>query len=149
MKKLLTFLAFALFALVSNAQIKQPVKWEFKSKKINDKTYEVYLNATIDKGWHIYTMDHSADIGIATSIAFNKNPLATIGEKPKIVGKTVLTNDPSTGEKVKFHEGTFSAVYTITLKSAVKTNLTGTVEFMACDDKQCLPPKELKFSVAL
>ena len=134
---------------MATAQTLNPVKWEFSSKKINDKTYEIHLKANIDNKWHIYTMDHNGDIGVPTSIKFNNNPLATISKTPKIVGKTITANDPSTGEKVKFHEKTFNAVYTVNLKSAVKTNLTGTLEFMACDDKQCLPPKEVKFSVAL
>jgi hypothetical protein len=37
----------------------------------------------------------------------------------------------------------------VKLKSAVKTSFSGTVEYMACDDKQCLPPAEQAFTIAL
>jgi Disulphide bond corrector protein DsbC len=37
----------------------------------------------------------------------------------------------------------------IKLKANVKTNLTGSVEYQTCDDKKCLPPKTVNFSIAL
>jgi thiol:disulfide interchange protein DsbD len=131
------------------AQLKNPVKWTYSAKKINPTTYEVHLKATIDPGWHIYTLDHSSDIGIATSVSFTKNPLAELTGPTKATGKPVKLKDPSTGEMVKFYENTVDLVQTVKLKSAVKTSIAGTLEFMACDDKQCLPPKEQTFTVSL
>jgi thiol:disulfide interchange protein DsbD len=148
-KKLLfaTLLMFSAFGAI--AQLKNPVKWSYSAKKINATTYEVHLKATIDPGWHIYTLDHSSDIGIATSVSFTKNPLAEQSGPVKAVGKAVKLKDPSTGEMVQFYENTIDLVQVVKLKSAVKTSIAGTLEFMACDDKQCLPPKEQSFSVSL
>ena len=42
---------------------------------------------------------------------------------------------------------TVSFVQTIKLKSTVKTNLSGTIKYMVCNDKKCLPPKEYPFTV--
>ena len=52
MKRIITALFFIGIALVSNAQIADPVKWTFTSKKIDAKTYEIHLSANIQTGWH-------------------------------------------------------------------------------------------------
>lgn len=149
MKKFLFSVLLLSIAVISQAQIKTPVKWTFTSKKLTDKTYELHITAAIDPGWHIYTIDHSADIGIATSVNFNQNPLGTVTGKIKVNGKPIVMKDPSTGENVKFYERSVDLVQVVTLKAPVKTNYTGTVEFMSCDDKQCLPPATKQFSIAL
>ena len=40
-------------------------------------------------------------------------------------------------------------VQVVKLKGNVKTNVSGSVEFQTCDDKKCLPPKTVNFSVEL
>jgi len=35
----------------------------------------------------------------------------------------------------------------VKLKANVKTNLSGKVEFMVCDEKQCLPPSDVDIKV--
>lgn len=149
MKRSIILFSMLMLAFSAMAQVKNPVKWQFSAKKINGTTYEVRLTANIDAGWHIYTMDHTSDIGVATSIDFNKNPLGTPEGKIKVEGKAVSMKDPSTGENVKFFSNQVSFVQVIKLKAAVKTNITGAVEFMSCDDKQCLPPTSRNFSIAL
>lgn len=146
---MLLFISLLVITVASQAQILNPVKWNFSSKKISDKTFELHITAAIDPGWHIYTIDHNADIGVATSVTLNQNPLGTATGKIKVVGKPIIMKDPSTGEKVKFYEKSVDLVQLITLKAPVKTNITGTVEFMSCDDKQCLPPTSKQFSIAL
>jgi thiol:disulfide interchange protein DsbD len=149
MKKTLVSIVLLIVAASAFAQIKNPVKWSFSAKKINDKTYELHFKADIDPGWHIYTIDHNADIGVATSVTIVKNPLADTGAKLKVTGKAISMKDPSTGELVKFYEGTVDLVQLVTLKAPVKTNITGSLEFMSCDDRQCLPPATKQFSIAL
>lgn len=149
MKKLFLSVVLLAVAATMQAQIKNPVKWTFTSKKINEKVYELHIKAAIDPGWHIYTVDHNADIGVPTTVSINKNPLGVVTGKIVVNGKPITIKDPSTGENVKFYEGNVDLVQVITLKAPVKTNITGEVEFMSCDDKQCLPPASKQFSIAL
>jgi hypothetical protein len=149
MKKLLIVSIAIIANFAAIAQLKTPVKWTFTAKKIAEKTYEVHLIATIDKGWHMYAIDHKADVGIATSVNFSANPLATQTGKLASKIKAVKLKDPSTGELVKFYENKVDLVQVFKLKANVKTNITGTLEFMVCDDKQCLPPTEKTFSISL
>jgi thiol:disulfide interchange protein DsbD len=149
MKRILFISLLLSLATLSFAQIKNPVRWTFTSKKIDATTYELHMTASIDAGWHIYSIDHNSDIGIATNIIFKSNPLGATSGKIKVVGKAVTMRDPSTAEMVKFYDKTIDFVQVVKLKAAVKTSFSGTVEFMACDDKQCLPPTEKPFTIAL
>jgi thiol:disulfide interchange protein DsbD len=38
-------------------------------------------------------------------------------------------------------------VQIVKVKGKAKTNLAGKVEYMVCNDKECLPPAETDFSV--
>jgi len=40
-------------------------------------------------------------------------------------------------------------VQVVKLKAQVKTSVDAAVEYMVCNDKQCLPPSTKKFSIAL
>jgi thiol:disulfide interchange protein DsbD len=131
------------------AQIQNPVTWTATSKKINDKTYEIHLTANIDNGWHIYSQTTPEGGPIPTSFTFTKNPLLTINGSAKEVGKLEKHNEPLFGVDVKQFSNKVDFVQKVILKSPVNTSVNVAVEFMACNDKQCLPPKTEKFSVAL
>lgn len=147
--KIWSVVLLTLLAAGATAQVRNPIKWTYESKKIDAKNYELTITATIDPGWHIYTIDHKADIGVATSFSFNKNPLGELKGGVKTSAKPKKSKDPSTGEMVAFYEGKVVFTQAVALKSAVKTTYTGTVEFMACDDKMCLPPTEKVFTINL
>ncbi|HNU88619.1 MAG TPA: protein-disulfide reductase DsbD family protein [Ferruginibacter sp.] len=40
-------------------------------------------------------------------------------------------------------------VQKVKLKTAAKTNISGSVEYQTCDDKKCLPSKKVTFNLAL
>ena len=49
--------------------------------------------------------------------------------------------------EVRFYEKSVNFIQTVKVRGTAKTNLAGKVEFMVCDDKQCLPPTEIPFAV--
>lgn len=147
------FLVAGVLVLCSNflfAQIQNPVTWTAVSKKINNNTYEVHLTANIDKGWHIYSQTTPEGGPIPTSLSFTKNPLLTMDGHAKEVGKLETHKEPLFGNiDVKQFSNKVDFVQKVKLKASVKTSVNVAVEFMVCNDKQCLPPKTEKFSVAL
>lgn len=149
MKQITSFFLVLFVCFSASAQIKNPVKWNYAAKKISATAYELHFTAQIDPGWHIYTQEHKGDIGIATSFKIKANPLGTLNGKVKTNAKAIAMKDPSTGQMVKFYTGIVDFVQVVKLKAAVKTNYTGELEFMACDDKQCLPPTTKTFSIDL
>jgi Disulphide bond corrector protein DsbC len=140
----------SLISMAAAAQSGSKVKWTFSSKKIADKKYEVRLTATIQESWHLYSQNQSEDaIALPTTVKFTGNPLIVLNGKPKEVGKLYDQFDKATNSRSRFYSNKVEFVQTITLKSNVKTAIVGEVEFMVCDDKQCLPPDVTKFSIKL
>ncbi len=149
MKKLIVF-ALALVSLGSQAQIPDPISWSFSSKKLDDKTYELHITATIKNGWHLYSQVQPEDaIAIPTGITFNSNPLLKLDGKIKEVGKMEKYSDKKLGISANQYSKKVDFVQVVKLKSTAKTNISGSVEFQTCDDEKCLPPKTVNFTVAL
>lgn len=134
---------------LTNAQVQNPVKWAYKLKKVNTTTYEVQITASIDKGWHIYSQTTPDGGPVPTTIKFAKNPLVTLVGAAKEVGKLEQRHEELFGVDVKQFSNSVSFVQTVKVKAAVKTSVIGTVEFMVCNDTQCLPPTTNKFSLSI
>jgi hypothetical protein len=146
--------AFFLFILLSAAkygfsQVQNPVKWTFASKKIDGSTFEISLTAAVDASWHIYSQTTPEGGPFPTAIAFTKNPLIQLEGPVKEVGTLEQKHEPLFGVDVKQYSKKVVFVQTVKLKAKIKTALTGTIEFMTCNDRVCLPPATHKFSITL
>jgi thiol:disulfide interchange protein len=147
--RILSFIVFCLISTISFAQT-NPVSWSFTSKKIAADQYEVQLTATIQSGWHLYSQNQPADaIAQPTSFNFNKNPLINFEGKVKEVGKLEKYKDEKLDISANQYSQKVVFVQKIKLKGKAKTNVTGKLEYQTCDDKKCLPPKTVNFSIAL
>ena len=146
MKKIFTGMLLLLFAGIANAQINNPVTWTYTAKKVADKTYELHLTAVIDGNWHLYAQD--AGTGPEpTTFAFTKNPLINFDGKVKEIGKLEKSYDKNFNSVLKYYAKKVDFVQKIKVKSAVATVVKGTVNFMVCNDRQCLPPRDVPFSI--
>lgn len=144
-----TVCSFLIFSTAA-AQITDPVQWSYSSKKIDDKTYEVHVTAAIQTNWHLYSQTQPADaINQPTEILFKKNPLITYDGAVKEVGKVQLYKDDKLKISANQYAGKVDFVQRVKLKSNSKTSIIGSVEYQTCDDKKCLPPKKIDFTVAL
>jgi len=150
MKKIVFGLFLMTAAAVADAQVLNPVQWSFTSKKTGDKTYEIHLTANIQSGWHLYSQTQPADaINIPTEVLFNVNPLVSMDGKIKEDGKMEVYKDKRLGISANQYKDQVDFVQKIKLKVNAKTNISGTVEYQTCDDKKCLPPRTVNFSIAL
>jgi len=149
MRNLFLSVLFIFSGYCVTAQIQDPVKWTFDAKKIADGSYEVRLTATIDAGWHIYSQNTPDGGPIPTNITFTKNPLILSEGKVKEIGKLEKKHEPIFGVDVKQYSNKVDFVQTFKLKGKVKTAIAGSVEFMVCNDSQCLPPSIKKFSLEI
>ena len=150
MKKVLLFSLFLVAAGALKAQVMSPILWSYTAKKTGDKTYEIHLTATIQTTWHLYSQIQPSDaVVMPTEIKFKKNPLVILDGKVKEVGIMEAYHDKQLKISANQYAGKVDFVQKIKLKSAVKTSIVGSVQFQTCDDKKCLPPRKLDFSVAL
>ena len=60
-----------------------------------------------------------------------------------------VMKDATLGVSANQYSKTVTFVQRIKLKANVKTSFNGSVEYQTCDDKKCLPPKTVNFSVAI
>jgi DsbC/DsbD-like thiol-disulfide interchange protein len=69
--------------------------------------------------------------------------------KVKELGKLEQRHEELFGVDVKQYSDKVEFVQVIKLKGKVKTSVAGSVEFMVCNDSQCLPPSTKKFSLEI
>lgn len=149
MKKLLVIAVLFSLGLTASAQL-NPISWSFSSKKIGDKLYEIQMKATIEDNWHLYSQVQPADaVAMPTTFTFNPNPLFSLEGKVTESGKLEKFTDKTLGLSANQYSHTVIFTQKVKLKANVKTNLTGNVEFQTCDDKKCLPPKTINYSIAI
>jgi hypothetical protein len=65
------------------------------------------------------------------------------------VGKLEQHAEPLFGVDVKQFSNKVDFVQVVKVKGNIKTVVAGTIDFMVCNDKQCLPPSSQKFSISL
>lgn len=139
----------ATISLAVGVRSQEPVQWQFSVKKIDEKTYELHLSSKVQHPWHIYSQ-HTPDGGpVPTKINFAKNPLVELDGPVKEVGKLIQKREEVFEMDVKYFDGNVEFVQVIKLKNKVKTSVKGTVEFMVCNDTQCLPPRAVPFTITL
>ncbi len=146
MKKIIAGMILLMFTGLVNAQINNPVIWSYSAKKIGDKTYEIHMTATITGNWHLYAQD-AGEGPEPTTFSFTKNPLITFDGKVKEVGKMEKSFDKNFNSVLKYYANKVDFVQKVKVRSSVATVVKGSVNFMVCNDRQCLPPRDVPFSI--
>jgi len=146
MKKIL-ILPVLLFVLTLHGQ--EPVKWNFSVKKIADKTYELHLTATVENSWNIYSQLTPEGGPLPTNFFFTKNPMLDMIGEVKERGTRKKKYEKVFEVDVLYYKDEVDFVQTVKLKNNIKTTISGTLEYMACNNEQCLPPKAIPFSIPI
>lgn len=149
MKKIVFVFALMFFFSYIHAQIKDPVSWKYEAVKKSGDTYELVITATVEKPWHIYSQNTGAGGPVPTNFTFKKNPLVDLSGKTQEVGKLQKTYDNNFKTNVLYYSGQVVFKQLVKVKGNVKTNVSGVVEYMVCDDQQCLPPTKKSFEIKL
>ena len=146
MKNIFLLITFLSLSFISFSQIVNPVKWIYTAKKTADKTYELHIKALLDGNWHIYAQD-AGEGPEPTTFKFSSNPLVKLDGKVKESGKLIKEYDPNFQSTLKYYATEVDFIQKVKLKSAANTIVKGTVTYMVCNDKKCLPPKEIPFAI--
>ncbi len=134
------------FIFQSNAtgQILTPVKWSFSTKQINSGEVDLVFKATIDNNWHLYSQDIKENGPVPTSFSIEKSSKFQLVGKVK-EPKAIEEFDPNFDMVLKYFANEAVFKQRIKVLSPEGFKIKGYVEFMCCDDKQCLPPNEVEF----
>jgi len=145
----LLLLSLAAAATLASAQ-EQAVRWKSSSEKIGDNLYRVELRASIAPGWHIYDLGpYEPGSGPnATSIAFAPGDGAVVEGDLQVLSTPTRVYDDIFETEIGYFER--SAVFARNIRlTAPRAVVAATVEYMACNDQNCLPPTEEEFSFEL
>ncbi|MDQ6531288.1 cytochrome c biogenesis protein CcdA [Flavobacterium sp. LHD-85] len=148
MKKII-IIVLLLFSASMFAQMYNPVKWSTSVEKVSDKEYILKAKAIIQSGWHLYGQYIEEGGPSRTAFTF-KNPnknFELIGKTTEEKGHEVV--DKIFDMKIKYFEDKALFTQKIKFTSDNISNIEGEVEFMVCDDSNCLPPtsEELAFKI--
>ncbi len=138
------FLLVMINSVSLSGQILNPVKWSFSTEQ-KDREATLLLKATIDKHWHLYSQDIGDGGPIPTSFKFT--PSADYELSGKVAEPNAKSfHDPNFDMDLKLFESSVTFQQKIKLKTTKSFSVKGTLEFMVCNDKMCLPPDEVEFS---
>lgn len=147
MKRILLLIVVIAGLISVDAQIHEPVKWKFELKNTGPKTAEVVMTASIEEGWHLYTMDIPENGPIPTRFSFETlNGVKLIG---KVVAKSKHKEvyDQSFSMNLGWYADKAVFVQKLSFDDAAKIKIKGNVEFMVCNDESCLPPTQEYFDL--
>jgi len=148
MRKLLLLVSIFLYGLSLSAQIYDPVTWDFSYEKKADKVYELIFTATIERNSHIYAMDIPSGGPIPTSFKLDSITGYKLEGNTYEVTKPVEVFDDAFGFKIKTFSNTAEFRQKITALQPSFT-VTGVVNYMACNNSTCSPPKDIVISIKI
>ncbi|MCR4030757.1 MULTISPECIES: protein-disulfide reductase DsbD family protein [Flavobacterium] len=144
-----TIIILLLFSFSMFGQMYNPVKWSTSVEKISDKEYVLKAQAVIQSGWHLYGQYIEEGGPSRTAFTFKNS-----NKKFELIGKTTEEKghevvDKIFDMKIKYFEDKALFTQKIKFTSDEISNVAGEVEFMVCDDSNCLPPtsEELTFKI--
>jgi thiol:disulfide interchange protein DsbD len=130
------FLLF--FSWTLGVQAQDPVVWNTDSKKLSETEYMLIFKASVEPKWHLYSQSLPEDGPLPTEFVFEEE-----GTAYELVGKmeeseTVTAFDPIFEMDLSWFEGEGTFQQKIRLLQAELGEVSGEINFQACDDKICI-----------
>ena len=131
---LLTLLTFNIFS-----QIEDPVNWRFSIEHVENDVYDLIIEATIEKGWNVYSQYVDPDGPVPTSFSFFES------EDFKLIDSVLESNSITKFDPVfqmnlsSFQDEALFRQRVQILNSNI-SSIKGELEFMVCNATMCLPP---------
>jgi thiol:disulfide interchange protein DsbD len=146
-KKLFIALLFVITSSSLFSQIYEPIKWSTELKKTSETSANVIIRATIEDGWHLYGLNIPKDGPRATTIVFDKIENAQKKGTVEAPSKLLKAYDANFSMELNWYAKEAIFIQKISFTDFSKVKVKGYIEFMACDDKSCLPPSQEPFSI--
>ena len=147
MKKAL-FLLLAILSLSTvKAQILEPVKWTSKIEKISDTEFNLILNGTIDKSWHVYSQFTPEDGPLPMVLTFKdaKGNFEIMGKANESPYKKQFNDVFGVDEYYFENKVTLSQKVKIT--NPKTSNITLNLDYQVCKEACINQNKNFTFSI--
>lgn len=146
MKKMIGWVLLAFIAVAAEAQIFTPVTWEFGLKDSGSPEKELLFTATLESGWHLYDMNLPEGGPVSTTFTFETIKGAELVGVPYTTTKPTTVFDELFDMELRWFGGKVTFVQKVKVTDPKKFAVMGEVEYMACNDENCLPPERESFS---
>ncbi len=125
----------------------EPVQWTVTATDKGSGRWALAFTAKVRDGWYVYSQQAFGDGPIPTSILFDTVPhFAPEGEPAEEGAGKVEGHDPIFEMTVRKYKGT--VVFTRLLRVDDPSRpVTGSINYMSCNDEACVFPDPLPFSV--
>lgn len=131
----------------ANAQLLKPVAWSYGAKKTSATEAVLFIRATIEAGWHLYSQNIPEGGPVKTTFSFTPSKTFALSGKTQ-EPKPITKHESAFGMEVSYFEKTVIFQQKVKLKKG-KATVTGSVEYMTCNDEKCLPPATQSFSIPI
>ena len=127
----------------------EPVSWACTPAPAAGDTVRIELRATCQPGWHFYALHQSSNEGpLPTQVSIPAGPGYRVAG-PVHEPEPVVADDPAFGVRVKYHQGSTTLHQDIIREGSQGFTVPCAVEYMACNDKTCLPPRTVAFTLEI
>lgn len=144
MRRIMTLTLLAIIALLSHAQMLDPVKFTGQLKTGNTAEAEIIFTGKIDKGWHVYSTGLGANGPISATFNVNKLDGVQLVGKLKAVGHEIANFDKLFEMNLRYFENSVKFVQKVKFTKPAYT-IDAYLEYGACNDESCLPPSSVDF----
>jgi len=149
MKRILFITTVLLFNLLMvKAQILKPVRWSYAAKRLSKTEGVVFIKATIDEDWHVYSQTVPDGGPVKTSFSFSSSKTYTLigaTQEPK----PITQFEKVFGIEVAYFENSVIFQQKVKLNVSWPVTVKGSLNYMTCNDEKCLPPETVPFSITI
>jgi thiol:disulfide interchange protein DsbD len=123
-----------------------PVSWKTSVTQIESSVYQITFEADIENRWHLYDIGPYEDGPNATAFTFDLPENASLIGSVEMIDKPVRKFDDMFGMEIGSFEKKARFGQKVKLSDG-GASLKVNVEWMVCDDRQCLPPTDEDFTI--
>ena len=141
-KRVSALISLLCVAVMSFAQIHEPVKCETSWNMVSDNVAELRIAAKIDAGWHLYSTEQEG-VTAAELVAETLDG-ARLDGKLTFEGKEIKKYDDMFGMDVRYFENEVAFIQRFIIEKE-NSKVQGYFLYGACNDENCMPPTNVEF----
>jgi thiol:disulfide interchange protein DsbD len=147
MRYVLLFL-FSLLSSVLIAQNTGQVSWQFSSKKISDKVYELTAKAKLQKGWKLYGVNNQIEGLEPLHFAFTDSSIQVQGPL-KVTGHPFQIKDALLSTDAEVYEDSLTLMQTVQFTGDVPAKLKANLFYNISKGEEFVPVVDEKAEISL
>ncbi|PLX14668.1 MAG: disulfide bond formation protein DsbD [Marinilabiliales bacterium] len=120
-------------------KIVEPVSWVFSSEKVGERQFDLIFTATVEEGYHLYSVEKVEDGPLPTEFVFEEQNGFKLVGKAEEVTKPVEEYDKVFEQNIKFfnNKAVFKQTIELTADEDV-IDVIGEILYMSCNDVSCV-----------